>query len=550
MAEKFTPKVLVVDDSIASRKMVCEILRDLHVDIIEAEDGEEAVGIALEVLPDLILMDYRMPKMDGPEAVALIRQHPLAARIPMLMITGETDSSKMISSFESGVLDYIHKPFDRVQLGAQIRSYLKLAEVNRKFVLATIDHVTSRPNLLALHEDVENENGANPLLFLRSKEVSAVRRLYGTQIGNNLEIALCGKIEEIASQMFQVECVLYVIDRGAFVLRFLDNNRYIDMESAPTIMRTFEHHLSDAEFEVNNLLFTCDFRLVVSLAGDDVLSDGLVAFEDGRDLHIGPDIVFANEVVAEHRQSIHNNLQTLTTIRNSLREDHVISYVQPLVDLRNSEVIGYECLMRIRDSSGVILTPYQFLGVAKNSRYYPEMTIYMLNQACRAFSSGNLYCSINYSIVDIENERVVNHTLQVLKNNPEFARNLIIELVEQEDRSDFDRIGTFIRQIKACGARAAIDDFGSGYSNLRRVIELDFDYLKIDGSLVKDIVVNERVKRLVSWVVTFAEQAGMKVIAEFVESEAHQKHLLDMGVNFGQGYHFGRPEALDVRFRS
>ncbi len=544
MIRKHTPVVLIVDDSAASRKVLKDVLKDMPIHVLEAEDGSQGVDIALKEFPDLILMDYRMPVMDGPEAVSRIRRHQLAARIPILMITGETTPDKMLTSFKSGVLDFIHKPFDVVQLRAQVESYLRLAEINRRFVLATMDRVTERPNMMALQEDVEEENGSNPLVFLRSKEVADVRRLYGTEIGDELERVLCDRIEEIAAAMFKVESRLYVIDRGSIVLRFIDTDNYIYGESAPTIMRTFEHHISDEEFEINGLLFTCEFRMVVSLPGETVLDDGIVAFEDGRDTLKSRSIVFAGDVVAQHRKAIHINLSTLNTIRNSLRADQVIAYAQPLIELQNRTVLGYECLMRIKDGSGKILSPFQFLDIAKNSRYYPELTMQMLKQACPAFSSGTYKCSLNYSIVDIENPRIVEHTRHLLQENPGFARNLIIELVEQEEGSDFGLIEEFISMIREYGAEAAIDDFGSGYSNLRRLVELDFNYVKIDGTLVRDIVTSVRSRRLVNWVVGFAKEADVQLVAEFVETEDHRSRLIDMGISLGQGYLFGRPVPL------
>ncbi|THB64815.1 MAG: EAL domain-containing protein, partial [Spirochaetaceae bacterium] len=178
--------------------------------------------------------------------------------------------------------------------------------------------------------------------------------------------------------------------------------------------------------------------------------------------------------------------------------------------------------------------------------YYPDLTIQMLLQACDAFAKASCLCTLNYSIVDIENERVVQKTMDILKENPGFASRLVIELVEQEDGSDFELVADFMRDVRQLGAQVAIDDFGSGYSNLRRLMELDFNYVKIDGSLVRDITVSQRAKQLTDWVVGFAEQAKVKLIAEFVETEEHRRLLLDAGVDLGQGYLFGRPEPLRV----
>ena len=117
-------------------------------------------------------------------------------------------------------------------------------------------------------------------------------------------------------------------------------------------------------------------------------------------------------------------------------------------------------------------------------------------------------------------------------------------LLEDEETSDYKTIKRFIKKVKTFGVKIALDDFGSGYSSFERVLLYEPDIIKIDGSLVKNIVTNKSSKNLLETIAIFSKKQGIKTIAEFVENEKIFDVLCEIGIDYSQGYYFGKPQDL------
>jgi EAL domain-containing protein (putative c-di-GMP-specific phosphodiesterase class I) len=169
-----------------------------------------------------------------------------------------------------------------------------------------------------------------------------------------------------------------------------------------------------------------------------------------------------------------------------------------------------------------------------------------LDNSFRALKQTDKDISINISALDIQNNEIKSKILTLLEENPEDAKRVTLELLEDEEVDDFRLIKEFITRVKALGVKIAIDDFGSGYSNFIRLLNFQPDILKIDGSLVKNITTDELSLSVVTAMVTFAKEQNLQVIAEYVESEEVYHLLNSLGVEYSQGYYFGKPEPLKI----
>ncbi len=129
--------------------------------------------------------------------------------------------------------------------------------------------------------------------------------------------------------------------------------------------------------------------------------------------------------------------------------------------------------------------------------------------------------------------------------NIDCANRIVFELLEDEKVKDFKVVKDFISLVKTFGCKIAIDDFGVGYSNFERLLDYQPDILKIDGSLVKDIEINSFSLSVVKTIIAFAKEQNIQTIAEYVESESIYNILNDIGVDYSQGYYFGKPKALN-----
>lgn len=120
--------------------------------------------------------------------------------------------------------------------------------------------------------------------------------------------------------------------------------------------------------------------------------------------------------------------------------------------------------------------------------------------------------------------------------------NIVFEITETHNIADLENIVGLIKLYKAQGFSFAIDDFGTGFSSMQYLKRIPADYIKIDGSFIKDITENEQNFYLVKSLVLLAQAFNMKVVAEFVEDEKVLEKVKEAGIQFGQGYFFGRPD--------
>ncbi|MFA6630448.1 MAG: EAL domain-containing protein, partial [Sulfuricurvum sp.] len=176
-------------------------------------------------------------------------------------------------------------------------------------------------------------------------------------------------------------------------------------------------------------------------------------------------------------------------------------------------------------------------------KLYPQITLEVVYQACRVFASRDEEFSINLSDSDIRNPHTVNEIIKTIRETGT-ASQIVFEILESEGIENYDEVTRFIAQVKAMGAKIAIDDFGTGYSNFENILKLSVDYIKIDGSLVRELSGNERHRIIIETIIDFAQKIGAKTIAEFVADEDIYTILKELGVDYSQGYFTGKPIPL------
>ena len=193
---------------------------------------------------------------------------------------------------------------------------------------------------------------------------------------------------------------------------------------------------------------------------------------------------------------------------------------------------------------GFLLAPFHFLDIAKKTGYYSNITKIVIDNSFKALSYTDKEITINLSSSDIENKQIRNY-LWVLVSKKEHRGRITFELLEDEEVKDFNLVKDFIIKCKLeCAVKIAIDDFGSGYSNYERLLEFQPDILKIDGSLIKNIVSDEYSLHVVESIIHFAQKQSIKTVAEFVSSKEIFEKIKDLGIDYSQGYYLGEPKNI------
>lgn len=165
----------------------------------------------------------------------------------------------------------------------------------------------------------------------------------------------------------------------------------------------------------------------------------------------------------------------------------------------------------------------------------------MLEKSFAMFQEKELEFSVNLTIEDILNEDIKLYIYSLLESS-NIGHKVVFEIVESESIENFEEIALFINRVKSYGCKIAIDDFGTGYSNFEYLMKLKADYIKIDGSMIKQIDSSIEAQMVVSVIVEFAKKMGMKTIAEFVENESIFNKVKELGIDYSQGYYFSKPQ--------
>ena len=176
-----------------------------------------------------------------------------------------------------------------------------------------------------------------------------------------------------------------------------------------------------------------------------------------------------------------------------------------------------------------------------NTKSYYDITKTMLKKSFEYFKDREESFSINFSYKDMQKEEIVNYLLKMIEKYNMYDR-IIIELLESENMTDLKMVSDFIEKIRKYGVKIAIDDFGTGYSNFIYLAEIKPDFIKIDGSLIKNIDKDEKSFIIVKNISKFAKDLGSKVIAEFVHSKEVYEKLLELDIDGLQGYYLAEPK--------
>jgi len=237
-----------------------------------------------------------------------------------------------------------------------------------------------------------------------------------------------------------------------------------------------------------------------------------------------------------------SNIEWASKLKDAFKNDKVVPYYQPILNNKTHQIEKYEALVRLIDEDGNVISPFYFLDVAKKSHQYLELTERMIDKTFRYFKDKACEFSINLSESDLADFSITTLIIKKLQSYG-IGNRVTFEIVESENIDDYEMVSQFIQEVKKFGAKIAIDDFGAGFSNFQHVSQLNVDYLKIDGSLIQNILIDKNSETIVEAIATFAKRLGIKTIAEFVDSAEIHAKIIDMGIDFTQGYFIGKPTA-------
>jgi diguanylate cyclase (GGDEF)-like protein/PAS domain S-box-containing protein len=249
------------------------------------------------------------------------------------------------------------------------------------------------------------------------------------------------------------------------------------------------------------------------------------------------------------RQKSENHIDWAGEIEHAVSHDGFELLAQPVVSLTDNRPAQYELLLRMRDRQGNVMQPGSFLYIAERLGLSGDIDRWVTRRAISTLAAQralgrDLQFEINLSGRTIGDTELLELIARQLRQTDVPPSRLIFEVSETAAVAHVSRAGAFINHLAELGCKFAIDDFGAGLGSVYYLKHLPFDYLKIDGEFIAHCARNETDRTLISAVVKIARDMGKHTIAEWTPDEETVKILAGLGVDYGQGFHLGRPAAL------
>lgn len=401
------------------------------------------------------------------------------------------------------------------------------------------DRLSGLGNRIALQNIIQSADN-HTMMIIDIDRFRDVNLLFGIHFGDMLlrYVAQCLK-----SIKGTIELTFFRISSDEFILHAFDEHIGAMESFAYELRRYIDAH----PFSYNDVTFDIDFSCAIIHCINTYPNPVEMLQQTVTEAKINRQFIRIFDRDAVLKKEYEENFEWIQKIKSALHDDRMVLLFQPIYDMKLNAISKYECLIRMKNSDGTFVTPDKFLKAAKRSRHYRDLTRTVITKSCQIFSQRNESFSINLSIEDLNDEETLEYLVDTLTRY-NMQDRIIIEVLESEGIDNFVQVQSVFTRLKSAGCKIAIDDFGSGYSNFAYLINLPVSILKIDGSLIRNVVTDTSSRVIVQSIVMFAHELGMKCVAEFVSSAEIFDELKALGVDLAQGYYIGKPDDMFVTF--
>jgi diguanylate cyclase (GGDEF)-like protein len=418
--------------------------------------------------------------------------------------------------------------------------------------LASFDDLTGHFNKLRLEDALQHrlaqcrktgESGA--FLVLGIDHLAKINNAYGYETGDKVLIAIGQRLDHL----LRPSDVVGRIGADRFGVLLPKANRGQLQQLADRMLQAVREMA--VPVQASRVRVTVSIGgLIFPGAGDapkDIITRAESAMQqakrDGRDC-------FALYRPSQQQDLLHRRSQSIAAeVEQAIAENRLCFAFQPIVRAVSHEVALYECLVRLKSSTGELIPAAAFVPVVEQMGLIRQMDRHVLELAVAELEAGpEISLAMNISGLTATDQVWLKTLKSLMAGRPELARRLVLEITETAALQDIDETARFLGEIRGLGCRVALDDFGAGFTSFRHLQALTFDIVKIDGAFVRQLRDNPEQQLFVRNLVGLADAFGLETIAECVETGEDAAFLANEGVQFLQGYYFGRP-SLDRPWR-
>ncbi len=246
----------------------------------------------------------------------------------------------------------------------------------------------------------------------------------------------------------------------------------------------------------------------------------------------------------EMDEALQKRIKLEKIIRNAVAHDAFVVHYQPVFEMANKHLVGFEALVRLPAPDGTLIPPDSFIPLAEEMRLIDKIGAWVLREACRTATSWpeNLTVAVNLSPAQFESGEIEDTVARALKTSGLKPHRLELEIVETLLLKNTESVIATLKRIKDMGVAVVMDDFGTGYSSLSYLWKFPFDKIKIDRSFMGSFEKSGRdVETVVKTIIALGREMNMRVTVEGVETSDQVDFLYDANADQVQGFYFGRP---------
>ncbi len=447
-------------------------------------------------------------------------------------------SNNNVQVFHSLVINpiYTSKDLEYRVIFNDLSNQLKTEEeLKEKFM---VDKTTNLATKTKLYDDIDNRRknklSNSSLIYISIDEFDEINEYFGLDAGNYI---LTYVSKWLLKNLPNDNSKLYKLDLNSFAIFSTENINDFELN---TYLKMIANDIEKENFFFKHSTLNISFTLGAAQCKKNIIKCTYLALDEAKNLKQSYKIYDKNQKIKDRHEQ---NIKINQTIKEAIMDNRVVPYYQPIFNLKTQKIEKYEALIRIKNRKNEIIRPIDFLDIAKKSKLYLQLSRAMIKSSFEELVKTKTPISMNISVEDINDKKTSTYIKNKLAST-NLGHLITFEILESEQIDNYLKVVNFIKIIKSHGCKIAIDDFGSGYSNFDQLIKLDADFLKIDGSLIKNINTHKESEIMTRSIVSFAKEMGLKTVAEFVSSQEIYDKVNLLGIDFVQGYHIGRPAPL------
>lgn len=544
--------VLYVEDNEDLRNAFTDYIKMFFTQVTVCKNGLEGLKAYQEYPRDIVITDINMPEIDGLSMAKEIKK--LKEDQHIIIVSAYKNLDNYIEAIKIGVDGYILKPVEYDQVNSilfklvlqlhyaneneEYKKHLEQLVENKTKELRLhyiTDRLTSLFNKTHLNDTIERNKGSNTLLLLNIDNFSIINHNFGFEIGDRF----LQKIAKVLQVFEQNGFTLFRLYGDEFV--FYRSGEYIEEAKALAEAIKSYFNTNSVSYDGITLYFTFSYAIDASDSRDLMKSTSLSMQElrqNGKNL-IG---VYSTESEFEKQQQ--NNLKLIEQMKICMNSDDALLVLfQPIQNIDTGQIKKYEVLSRMVSKTGEIIPPLDFLHALTIGGMITEFTRKVIHKAFKKLSGTEYIISLNITTEDLKENYLVSYLEEKRQEFSLQSSQIILEVLESVSTIKQEELIEQFHKLKQLGYKIAIDDFGTEYSNFSRLLTFQADFIKIDGSFIKEIVTDSNAKEIAKAITNFAHNVNSKVIAEYVWNQDVYNEIKKLGIDFAQGYYIREPEA-------